>query len=121
MIQDPALLDMLISMRTWCLKAEKISSVQALDGFLADEILQLAVTKAVEQVGEIARRVMERWPEFTQANPQLCLVDAYALRNRLVHGYHSVELKILYFTARESIPEMGLQLDRLMGNLDDQP
>ncbi|MDP3525449.1 MAG: DUF86 domain-containing protein [Hoeflea sp.] len=112
---------MLISMRAWCQKAERISSVQTLDGFPEDEILQLAVTKAVQQVGEIARRVMERWPEFTQANPQLCLVDAYALRNRLVHGYHSVELKILYFTARESIPELGHQLDRLIGNADDRP
>ena len=121
MIDDPYLRDMVSSLRSWCRKAETIASAQELDGFLADEIRQLALAKAVEQVGELAGRLLERWPEFAQANPELRLVDAYAMRNRLAHGYDRVELKILYLTARESVPVLSRQLDDLTGDTSDQP
>ena len=121
MIHDPYLRDMLSSLRSWCRKTESIASAQELEGFLADEIRQLALAKAVEQVGELAGRLLDRWPEFAQANPHLRLVDAYAMRNRLAHGYDRVELKILYLTARESVPELGRQLDDLTGEANDRP
>ncbi|WP_171904814.1 DUF86 domain-containing protein [Hoeflea olei] len=76
------------------------------DAFAQDEIRQLAVCKAVEQVGEIAGRLLSKWPDFARDNPEMRLADAYAMRNRLVHGYDQVDLGILYQTSRTAIPDL---------------
>ncbi|AKI00588.1 hypothetical protein IMCC20628_01882 [Hoeflea sp. IMCC20628] len=120
MIDDPYLADMMKSMLAWCEKAETIASYQQLDSFRVDEIRQLALAKVVEQIGETAGRMLERWPDWVKANQQLRLIDAYAMRNRLVHGYDRIDLEILFYTARETVPQLAAQLRTILGGFDDK-
>ena len=121
MSEDPYLTDMLKSMLSWCEKAETIAASQQWETFRADDIYQLALAKVVEQVGEIAGRTLERWPDWVKANQHLRLADAYAMRNRLVHGYDCIDLEILYYTAGKTVPQLAAQLRSVLGQSDGQP
>lgn len=112
---DRKLEAILRNLEVWCGKAEKIVSGTGFDAFETDEIRQLAVSKAVEQVGEIAGRLLSKWPDFVRDNPEMRLADAYAMRNRLVHGYEQVDLGILYMTARTAIPELRRSIIASLG------
>ncbi|RBP13743.1 uncharacterized protein DUF86 [Roseiarcus fermentans] len=65
-----------------------------------DEMVQDAVAKCVEAIGEAAGQIVRLESRF----PNLRLSDAYSARNRLSHGYHSVDHGIPWATAMKSIP-----------------
>ncbi|MCY0095097.1 HepT-like ribonuclease domain-containing protein [Hoeflea ulvae] len=113
---DRKLNALLASLEMWCGKAEAIASGSGFDEFERDEIRHLAVSKAVEQVGELAGRLLSKWPDFVRDNPEMRLADAYAMRNRLVHGYDQVDLGILYKTACTAIPELRRSVIAVLGD-----
>ena len=57
-----------------------------------DRLLNLALTRLVEIIGEAARRVPEEVQEQYPALPWIQMIGA---RNRLIHGYDSVDFDIL--------------------------
>lgn len=54
--------------------------------FLADELIQDAVAKCVEAIGEAAGQIARLEPDLESRYPNLRLSDAYSARNRLSHG-----------------------------------
>ena len=58
----------------------------------ADRVLNLALTRLLEIIGEAAARLS---PEFRQRHPQIELADIIGLRNRLIHDYRDVDFDIL--------------------------
>ena len=74
------------------------------EAFLKDEKTQDAVTKCVEAIGAAAGEILKAEPDIETQYPELQLRNAYALRNRLSHGYHSIDYEILWNTVNLSIP-----------------
>ena len=72
--------------------------------FLSDERTQDAAAKCAEAVGSAAREVLDKDPQFDRKYPNARLAQAYASRNRLGHGYHSIDYSILWITVSQSIP-----------------
>ena len=66
-----------------------------------DLLLQFAVLRAVEIIGEAAARVSAE----TQSNvPQIPWRTIIAMRNRLIHGYFEIDTEIVWKTVTEEIP-----------------
>ncbi len=66
-----------------------------------DLLLQFAVLRAVEIIGEAASRVSSE----TQSNtPQVPWRTIIAMRNRLIHGYFEIDTEIVWKTVTEEIP-----------------
>jgi len=66
-----------------------------------DEMLSLALTRAVEVIGEAASRISEAGrAEF----PEIPWRVIVAMRNRLVHAYFDVDRDVLWRTVEEEIP-----------------
>jgi uncharacterized protein with HEPN domain len=65
----------------------------------ADRIRLLAVTRAVEIVGEAANQLPSNI-----ANLSIDLQPAIAMRHRLIHGYDSVSADIVAKTVRDDFP-----------------
>jgi uncharacterized protein with HEPN domain len=59
----------------------------------ADEVRCLALTHLIEILGEAASGVT---PETRAAHPELPWAKMAATRNRLIHGYFSVDMTILW-------------------------
>ena len=64
-------------------------------GFLSSKIVQDAVIRNLEVIGEASRNIERDHLEFAAAHPELPLALAYDMRNALSHGYFKVDLKIV--------------------------
>lgn len=73
-----------------------------------DRLLNLAVTRLLEIIGEAANRV----PEDIQLQyPELPWMQMIGVRNRLIHGYDSVDFDILWVIIEKDLPDLISQLE----------
>ncbi len=63
-----------------------------LTAFLESSLVQDAVIRNFEIIGEAAGKTQATDAAFAQSHPQLRLDLAYSMRNALIHGYDSVTL-----------------------------
>lgn len=76
-----------------------------------DQLLQFALVRAIEIIGEAAGRVSE---DVQKAAPEIPWREAVGIRNRLVHAYFDVDLGILWQTAVDSMPPLQEHLEKLL-------
>ncbi len=84
--------------------------------FISDEMMQSAVERQLEIIGEAARQVTR---EFQQAHPEIPWRSIIGLRNILIHQYGEVKLDRVWSIAFSSIPELVGLLDPLIPPIDD--
>ena len=85
------------------------------EAFLADTMRQKAVIRDFEVLGEAAIRVP---PDIRNLAADLPWRRIVAMRNELIHGYFSVDLGIVFATAKSDIPKLLLPLETLRAQLD---
>ena len=61
--------------------------------FLVNKLVQDAVIRNFEVIGEASNNIEKHYPEFVVEHPELPLVSAYQMRNAVAHGYFKVDLK----------------------------
>jgi len=82
--------------------------------FLASEEKQDAVIRNIEILGEAARNVERRYPDFAAQHPDVPWIDIYLMRNRVAHGYFAVDLEIVWKTIRNELPELAARISALL-------
>lgn len=78
--------------------------------FLESKLVQDGVIRNIEVIGEAARNVQRRFPQFAATHPEVPWEDVYWMRNRLSHGYFTVDLELVWKTVERDIPELELQI-----------
>ena len=79
----------------------------------SDRLLNLALTRLIEIVGETANRV----PNSVQAKyPDLPWLQMIGARNRLIHAYDSVDFDILWAIVTNDLPGVVTQIEFLPTN-----
>jgi uncharacterized protein with HEPN domain len=73
--------------------------------FLSDERTQDAVSKCAEAIGVAANEILKLEAQLDTKHPGLQLQAAYKSRNRLSHGYFTIDLGLLWNTAARSVPQ----------------
>ncbi len=76
-----------------------------------DEGLVLALTKAIEMVGEAARHVSD---STKQVAPSIPWAQIIAMRHRLVHAYFDIDLDVLWQTVEIDLPALIPQIEALV-------
>ena len=84
--------------------------------YIQDRKLQMAVERAVEIIGEAARRVSE---QFREAHPEIPWRNIIAQRNVLVHEYGEIKQERLWLVVTQRIPALIGQLEKL--DIPDPP
>ena len=74
--------------------------------FLNSSLLQDAVIRNFEVIGEASHNIEVHMPSFVVAHPELPLSDAYQMRNALSHGYFKVDLELVWRTIHNDLPEL---------------
>jgi len=74
--------------------------------FLASRILQDAVIRNIEIVGEAANNILRLDAEFGKRHPDMPLKAAYAMRNSLAHGYFLVDPLLIWGTVQSDLPAL---------------
>jgi len=77
----------------------------------ADRVLQLALTRLVEIVGEAAGRVSD---DVKQRHPELPWSSARRIRNVMAHAYDVINYQILCDTIRSDFPGLIEKLDAIL-------
>jgi uncharacterized protein with HEPN domain len=97
------LLDMLIAL-------EKIARfVQGLneDDFLTNDLVQSAVIREFQVLGEAARLIS---PEAKASTPAIPWALIAGMRNRLIHEYFDVRLDVVWTTIQRDLPQLTSQI-----------
>ena len=76
-----------------------------------DRLLNLALVRLLEIVGEAAARVT---PGLRVAHPEVPWPAIVGLRNRLIHGYDSVDFDRLWAILTGDLPPLVAALDALL-------
>ncbi|MEI8077901.1 MAG: DUF86 domain-containing protein [Betaproteobacteria bacterium] len=83
-------------------------------GFLKSQLIQDAVIRNFEVIGEASKNIERSFPEYAAAHPELPLMIAYEMRNALAHGYFKVDLPIIWKTIEINLPVLEDQIVQLI-------
>ena len=85
--------------------------------FLSSSLIQDAVIRNFEIIGEASRNVERVDPAFVAAHSELPLSFAYDMRNVLAHGYYKVDLAVVWKTIERDLPYLQDQVSLALKNL----
>ena len=104
-----ALRDMLDYART----ARRVVCGRTRQDLDTDELLCLALTRAIEVIGEAAARVSTMARE---KHPKIPWAQIIGVRNRLIHAYNTISLDILWKIATLDLPPLVEQLEAILAD-----
>ncbi len=104
---DAYLLDMLLAAR----KIQKYAQGYNFERFEEDEVLQDAIMRRIQIIGEAARKVSL---EFKEAHSEISWPDIIGMRHRLVHDYSQIISEKVWETVIKDIPELIDQIEPLI-------
>ncbi|MBV9384705.1 MAG: DUF86 domain-containing protein, partial [Streptosporangiaceae bacterium] len=67
-----------------------------------------------EAAGQLSAELKDRFPDIPWQQPM-------RLRNRIVHGYWSIDLEVLHTTAAEQLPAFTARLRMALDSIRDEP
>ena len=76
-----------------------------------DRVIQLALTRLVEIIGEAGHRVSQA---TQQKNPKIPWSQIIGMRNRLVHGYDVIDFDLLWDTVANDLPPLITALKEIV-------
>lgn len=80
------------------------------EAFLKSSLVQDAVIRNFEVIGEAARNVEGLAPDIVAATPDIPWRYAKGMRNQLSHGHFNVDLDSVWATTRADLPRLRAQL-----------
>jgi uncharacterized protein with HEPN domain len=83
-------------------------------GFISSQLIQDAVIRNFEVIGEASKNIERLFPEFLAKYPELPLLVAYEMRNALAHGYFKVDLQIVWKTIEVNLPNLETQITKII-------
>ena len=72
--------------------------------FLDNKLVQDAVIRNFEIIGEASHNIEKHFPDFVATHPELPLASAYQMRNAIAHGYFKVDFEIVWKTIHRDLP-----------------
>jgi uncharacterized protein with HEPN domain len=94
--------------------ARELLEGRSLEAYLQDRVRRLALERALELVGEPARRVTEG---FKSAHPEIDWRSIVGQRNVLAHKYGVIDHERLFRTGTESVPGLIAALEKILEGL----
>lgn len=93
---------------------EALELIRSVDqaAFRRNRLLQLGVVRLLEIVGEAAAHTPA---SVKSEHPAIPWRDISDLRNRLVHGYATIDLTIVWSILQHDLPVLVAQLDMILG------
>jgi|SRR5690606_6915802 len=87
--------------------------------FLENPMVQDAVLRNLEIIGEASNNIEKRYADFAAANPELPLAAAYQMRNAVAHGYFKVDLEVVWRTVHGDLPKLYHQVREIAQSLSN--
>ncbi len=85
------------------------------EDFLADKRTQQAVIMSLVIIGEVATKVLDRYPDFADRHPTIPWRNIRGMRNRIAHGYFDINLEVVWETVETALPDLLIHLSAVDG------
>jgi uncharacterized protein with HEPN domain len=85
--------------------------------FFASPLVQDAVIRNIEIIGEAANNLLEIGPDIAARYRSIPFAQIYGMRNRVAHGYFSVSLPMIWDSVQVDIPELRQQIATVLGEM----
>lgn len=93
--------------------------------FLNNSLIQDAVIRNIEIIGEASNLVQTRYSDFAEEHADLPFSQAYQMRNAVAHGYFKVDMDIVWKTIQTDLPDLysrvNVAYQTLKSGLDERP
>jgi uncharacterized protein with HEPN domain len=80
------------------------------ENFRGDRLLQDAVVRNIEVLGEASKNLLNAVPDAASRYPRIPFAEIYAMRNQLSHGYFTIDLDVVWNSIQHDIPELQREL-----------
>ena len=88
--------------------------------FLDSQLVQDAVIRNFEIIGEASNKIEKHYPDFAANHPELPLSFAYQMRNAVAHGYFKVDFEIVWKTIQRDLPGLFSQIQDAQASVRSQ-
>ena len=82
--------------------------------FIKNEMVVEACAFNFSQIGELSHQLED---EFQQNHPAIPWRAIYGMRNRIIHNYDGINLKVVWETIQEDLPPLVEQLRQICRGL----
>ncbi|MDD3627797.1 MAG: DUF86 domain-containing protein [bacterium] len=79
--------------------------------FKENKMMQAAVIREIEIIGEASKRITE---EFKKQHPKVPWKQMAGMRNKVIHDYFGVDIEIVWNTLKKDIPNLKLQFKSIL-------
>ncbi|MCW5220187.1 HepT-like ribonuclease domain-containing protein [Verminephrobacter aporrectodeae] len=86
-------------------------------GFLNSDLVQDAVIRNIEILGEASNNIQRVAPEFAARHDDIPWKVMYTMRNRVSHGYDKVDLEIIWNMLQSDLPGLHAQVTEVQASL----
>jgi uncharacterized protein with HEPN domain len=93
------------------------AEAKSFEGYLQDRMLQLAVERALEIMGEAARSVS---PDFRLKHPEIPWKGIIAQRNVLAHEYGAINQDLIWEVVTVHLPDLVAKLEQMVPPLPQE-
>ncbi|WNZ46118.1 DUF86 domain-containing protein [Leptolyngbya boryana CZ1] len=97
-------------------RIQEFSAGSTLEDYLNSALLQSAIERQFEVLGEAARRIS---PDFQQAHPEIDWRNIIGLRNVIAHRYEQVIQERLWNNIEAILPALLVQVESLLPPLEE--
>jgi uncharacterized protein with HEPN domain len=100
-----------------------LESIKKIEGYLANfneekfsqnSLQQDAVLRQLEIIGEASKNISA---ELKENNPQVEWRKMAGTRDRLAHGYFSVDIEVVWLITQEFLPTLKIEIEKILESL----
>lgn len=95
-----------------CAAAARFTAGKNFSDYESDEMLRAAVERKLSVIGEAFNQLEAVDASVTQSFPELRKI--VGMRNRIVHGYDSVDEELVWDVAKNKLPALQKQAEKLL-------
>ncbi|MFP4466372.1 MAG: DUF86 domain-containing protein [Candidatus Goldiibacteriota bacterium] len=91
------------------IRIEKYTSEKDLNDFLKSELIQDAVIRQFQIIGEAAKRISE---ETKSKNKDILWKEMCGMRDKLIHGYFGTDIESVWETVIKDLPALKKNIEK---------
>ncbi len=107
-------IDYLLDIQDACKKSTSFIQNLEYNIYVTDAKTVYALVRCFEIIGEAATKIPE---QIKTLNPDIPWRYMSSMRNKLIHEYYGVDVKIIWKTVTEEIPGLTIKIDDLISKL----
>jgi len=85
------------------------------EDFIADKKTINAVVRSLEIIGEAVKNIPDN---IKDSHPELPWKYMAGMRDKLIHGYHGVDLEIVWTVVKEELPPLKPMMQKILDEIE---